>query len=121
MARGAQLVAVLGQAERERTELQKKLQEQGGVFRLLNNPADWQVQLQKPAAVVAAARQQADGAGVDLDPGLVRRLVALQAQLQGDEADRQLAVDLNQVRQQKAALARGSGHSFGFQKSAAAV
>ncbi len=114
----AQLVAVLGQAERERTELQKKLQEQGGVFRLLNNPADWQVQLQKPAAVVAAARQQADGAGVDLDPGLVRRLVALQAQLQGDEADRQLAVDLNQVRQQKAALARGSGHSFGFQKSA---
>jgi serine/threonine-protein kinase len=87
------------------TQLQKELHAQlrrpGGVFRLLDKPGDWQHQIEVARQELQRAQDLTGGAEEPVAQELQLRIRALQAQLRQDEADRQLALDLDQVRQER--------------------
>jgi serine/threonine protein kinase/Flp pilus assembly protein TadD len=97
----------LTQARATRQKLQDQLARAGGVFVLLNTPAEWHGQLQAARASVQQARSLAQQAAGLLDGPLGQDVEELEIQLGSDEKDYQLALALEKVRQDKATWVEG--------------
>jgi tetratricopeptide (TPR) repeat protein len=74
------------------------LRERGGVFKLLNNAARWQSQIEQAKAALGHVEAMAARAESPIAEELLARKQELQALLKNDEAERQLALDLEEVR-----------------------
>lgn len=96
----------LAQANQSHGELHQLLRKPGGVFVLLNDPSRWHASLQVANASLERAHAllaDADAA----DPELANAVAALEAQVQTDDADRQLSLRLEKIRADKAVLVQG--------------
>ncbi len=96
----------LDQAEAARQELYRTLTRPGGVFELLNRPENWQAKINLAEAPLERARALAKS-GADLEPKLGEQADALQTELRRDDEDRRLAVHLEKIRMNKAAVVGG--------------
>jgi serine/threonine-protein kinase len=88
----------LDQADQQHHDLHAALRKPGGVFGLLNDPARWQAQIQAATAAVERARALLANAEEGLDPRLSMRVASMQQLLARDEAERRLAVRLEEIR-----------------------
>jgi serine/threonine-protein kinase len=104
----------LDQAEAIRGHMLKTLQQPGGVFEQLNHPQDWQTRIEMAKAGLHQARVLLANVGDQMDPALHGRVTQLECWLQQDEADRLLAVDLENVRMARAITVEGK---FNFKKA----
>jgi tetratricopeptide (TPR) repeat protein len=95
----------LAQADSARADLHRTLKEKGGVFRLLDQPDRWEGHLQAGRAALDRARALLAGAGDGMDPELGARILAREAFLKADEADRRLALALENVREDAGKIA----------------
>jgi tetratricopeptide (TPR) repeat protein len=95
------------QARSVREDLQKKLRAPGGVFKLLNTPAEWSSQLERAKLSLKHAQALAKNTNGILGGPLDKQMRALQEGLRSDEDDFQLALALEKVRQDKAAEVNG--------------
>jgi serine/threonine protein kinase/tetratricopeptide (TPR) repeat protein len=97
----------LDQAEAAVEELHEILKKPGGVFELLNRPENWHDRIKLAEATLDHARALAK-AETDLDPKLGAAADSLQAALRQDEDDRRLAVRLEKIRLDRAAVVEGA-------------
>lgn len=97
----------LSQAKQARQDLNAILQEPGGVFRLLNDPARWKALIGVARASLDRARALVATADQGVDPQLTEEAANLDASLAHDEADRLLAVRLEKIRMDKATIVDG--------------
>jgi serine/threonine protein kinase/tetratricopeptide (TPR) repeat protein len=100
--------SALQQAATVRNALQQVFAREGGLRPLLNDPAAWKGQLQQAQLHWDKARVLLARAGAGSDPQLTLDLKRLKQQLAHDEADRQLAERLEQIRTDKAVLVDGT-------------
>lgn len=99
----AQAVATaVEQARQVRASLHKELQVPGGVFELLNQPDRWAARIQAARSALEHARSLRDGAAAGIDPRLDAAIQELATFLDRDDADRSLAMRLDQIRLDKA-------------------
>ncbi len=104
LARNEQAVRqALGTARRLREEVSARLRQPLGVFRLLNQPAQWEQPLAAARTALQHAQDLAAGSERPLDAELVRAMADLEAALRQDTADRELAQRLDKVREDSAA------------------
>jgi serine/threonine protein kinase/Flp pilus assembly protein TadD len=103
----------LRQARQARTTLLKQLAEPGGVFILLNRPAEWLQQIATAQAALRRARDLDEGAEVPVGDDLRQQLSELTDLVRQDEADRRLALDLEQVHLDKARIVDGEFNDEG--------
>jgi tetratricopeptide (TPR) repeat protein/tRNA A-37 threonylcarbamoyl transferase component Bud32 len=94
----------LEQAKKIRGELHEILKRQGGVQELLNKPVHWEAYVKTAKSELDRARGLADNAGATLDPEITRLINKLDQDLTSDEADRLLAVRLERIRMDRAAV-----------------
>jgi serine/threonine-protein kinase len=87
-----------------RGQLHRKLRQAGGVFELLNKPAEWLGQLQEAKAALKQAVALVQTAGELPDGSLNREIAELDRLLQLDERDYQLAVALEKISMDKASF-----------------
>jgi serine/threonine-protein kinase len=97
----------LKQAEDTRHELHKMLGKPGGVFDLLNDPARWQALIQAARGSLQRAAALLANAGPKARAELARRLRRLEVVLSRDDADRTLALRLEKIRLDSAAMVEG--------------
>jgi tetratricopeptide (TPR) repeat protein/serine/threonine protein kinase len=103
----------LARAIEIREHLQDRLRTPGGVFVLVNDPADWQGQLATAQLALENAQALARNAG-DLSEGpLGAEIIDLEEQLRSDEADRRLAVALEKVHMDRSAWLEGRFNNVG--------
>jgi serine/threonine protein kinase len=114
MLAGAAVRHALEQAESAVEDLHDILKKPGGVFELLNRPENWQARIKLAEAALDRARALAK-AETGLDPKLGAAADNLQAALRQDEDDRRLAVRLEKIRMDQAALVEGK---FDFTRAA---
>jgi serine/threonine protein kinase/tetratricopeptide (TPR) repeat protein len=103
----AQARQELAQALDLHRTLHRKLAEQEGVRRLLNDPERWAVQLQQVQLHLDKALALATQAGAGPGTELSQQLDSLKEQLQQDEADRRLAVRLEKIRMDRSVFVEG--------------
>jgi serine/threonine protein kinase/Tfp pilus assembly protein PilF len=87
----------MGQAAQVLAALHEELAKGGG-RKLLDAPARWEGQLKEARLHLENARALYHRAGEGLDPDLVQKLPGLQEQLRKGEADRRLALRLEEIR-----------------------
>jgi tetratricopeptide (TPR) repeat protein/tRNA A-37 threonylcarbamoyl transferase component Bud32 len=92
----------LAQTRDSRRSLQMHLRRPGGVFLLLNDPADWQRQIQVIESSLEKAKFLFRNDEGLLSGALGNQLQALTDHLHSDQADLTLALELEKVRQEKA-------------------
>jgi tetratricopeptide (TPR) repeat protein/tRNA A-37 threonylcarbamoyl transferase component Bud32 len=97
----------LKQGEETRRALHQLLRKPGGVFGLLNDPARWQALIQAARGSLQRAAALLANAGPKARGELARRLRRLEAELGRDDADRALALRLEKIRLDKAAIVEG--------------
>jgi serine/threonine protein kinase/Tfp pilus assembly protein PilF len=97
----------LEQAKKIRGELHEILKRQGGVQELLNKPVHWEAYIKTAKSELDRARGLADNAGETLDPELIRLADKLDQDLTSDDDDRRLAVRLEKIRMDQAAVVEG--------------
>jgi tetratricopeptide (TPR) repeat protein len=97
--REAHIRQALEQAGRSRQELHQRLAEKGGVFGLLNRPADWKYRIDLAREAWHHARKLADNPDEPVGPELREEIDALQAALDQDEAEFRVALELEEVRE----------------------
>ena len=85
----------LDQAEQARAELQAMLNQPGGVFALLNEPARWDAQVQAARAAVERARAATADAA---DAGIQDSIRQLDKLVRQDDDDRKTALFLEKIR-----------------------
>jgi tetratricopeptide (TPR) repeat protein len=103
----AQAQQELAQALDLHRTLHRKLAEQEGVRRLLNDPERWAVQLQQVQLHLDKARALATQADVGPGTELSQQLDSLKEQLRQDETDRRLAVRLEKIRTDRSVIVEG--------------
>jgi tetratricopeptide (TPR) repeat protein/tRNA A-37 threonylcarbamoyl transferase component Bud32 len=101
----------LGRAALLRGTLQETLARAGGIRKLLDEPASWQAQLREAGLHRDNAQALLARLGAASDPELEEQLQLLTRQLQQDEDDRQLAMELEEIRFQRFVLVRNE-HDF---------
>src|SRR5262249_23025021 len=99
--------AALAQARKLRGELHRKLAEPGGVRVLLNGPADWRQLIASAQGALHRAEDLHAGADDMVTEELHGQIEALAQLLRRDEADRALALKLEKIREDRAALVQG--------------
>jgi tetratricopeptide (TPR) repeat protein len=104
---GHDIEQALGQARVARQNLLDQLGKPGGVFTLLNRPADWRGQLREAKLHLDKARASLARAEEGLSPELTQQLQVLEQQLTQGEADRQLAERLETIRQDRSTWVEG--------------
>jgi serine/threonine protein kinase/Flp pilus assembly protein TadD len=97
-----ELRQAMRQAQNARQQLLARLGKPGGVFKLLDRPADWSGQLQAARAAVRQARTVARSAEGLAEGPLGAEISRMDALLAGDEAEYRLALALEQVRLDRA-------------------
>jgi tetratricopeptide (TPR) repeat protein len=97
----------LQQAEDTRRELHQILRQPGGVFGLLNDPARWQALTQAARGSLQRAAALLANAGPRARAELGRHKWRLEAEVGRDDADRTLALRLEKIRLDRAALVEG--------------
>jgi tetratricopeptide (TPR) repeat protein len=97
-----ELRQALQQAQNGRHKLLDQLGKPGGVFELLDRPADWSGQLQAARAAVQQARTVARSADGLAEGPLGREISRVDALLAVDDAEYRLALALEQVRLDRA-------------------
>jgi eukaryotic-like serine/threonine-protein kinase len=95
-------------AARIRGELHAVLTKPGGVQELLNQPGRWNFLIQSAQSDLAQAGRLAARAERSLSAELTQALHNLEEQLNGDEADRVLALRLEKIRLDRATWVEGS-------------
>jgi tetratricopeptide (TPR) repeat protein len=103
----------LDQAAQARAALAAELKQPGGVFTLLNDPADWQARGRAVRSLVERARAVLDTAEEGVDAALTERTASLASQLQQDDADRALAVALENIRMDRSVMLQGQFDDVG--------
>ena len=88
----------LKQAQEAHVKLHEELKKPGGVQRLLNQGARWELQIQSARAAWQRAKDRADNAHGNLDPELAELLQKLDADLARDQSDYDLARRLEKIR-----------------------
>src|SRR5262249_53548083 len=107
----------LGQARGLHQRLRRQLQQRGGVFQLIQDPAEWRRQLQEAQSAWTQAKTRAGGVE-DLRQGpLGKELDELGKQLRSDQADCDLALQLETAREQAAAVVGGEMDTAGAVKA----
>jgi tetratricopeptide (TPR) repeat protein/serine/threonine protein kinase len=106
----------LDQVARSRAELHALLRKPGGVQEFVNKPSRWELFIRSGQAELAHARRLTEQAEGRLDAELMQALDRVQARLADDEADRLLALDLEEIRLERATWI---GQSLGNGKAAA--
>jgi tetratricopeptide (TPR) repeat protein len=111
----------LAQAESSCHELHKILRRKGGVFDLLNQPDKWQAHLQSARAALDQAKALLARGGDGIDRPLEHKALALERLLKADDGDRQLALDLEKIREEQAKIVDGqfniTGTDAAYQKT----
>lgn len=79
------------------TILRKRLEQNGGVFSLLNRTAEWQLRLKEAGAALRRAKDLAAGSEAPLDPALVRGISEATTRLSADDADMRMALRLEKI------------------------
>jgi tetratricopeptide (TPR) repeat protein len=102
------IAAALMQARQHRAELHRQLAKPGGVFHLLNQPLEWKHQLDLIRESLKHASEVEAGATDAIDRKWRKGIQALEELVKIDEADRQLALDLEKVSEEKAIWVNGS-------------
>lgn len=97
----------LEQANKVPDALKAQLAKPGGVFQLLNNPAEWKEQIASARAVLKRAEDLASESEWPIADRLRQDLQAVEERLAGNEADFALAQQLEQIRYNKANLVNG--------------
>jgi tetratricopeptide (TPR) repeat protein len=98
------ILGAVEKAEEAREGLQGQLAKEGGIRRLLDEPARWKGHLQEAQLHLEKARGLEARMGRSLDPELMERLQVLETQLGQDEADHRLALRLEAIRLDTAIL-----------------
>jgi tetratricopeptide (TPR) repeat protein len=106
MLAGAAVRHAVEQAQTAVEELHDILKKPGGVFELLNHPENWQSRIKLAEAALDRARALGK-AETGLDPKLGADADKLQAALRQDDDDRRLAVRLEKIRMDQAAVVEG--------------
>jgi tetratricopeptide (TPR) repeat protein len=97
----------LQQTQQVRATLHQHLSEPGGIFALLNRPADWSQQLAASRAALRRAQDKDEEAEFPVADQLRQEIRELASLIQQDEADRQLALALENVRLDRATVVDG--------------
>jgi tetratricopeptide (TPR) repeat protein len=108
------------QAQQIRRELEEQLAKRGGVFELLDRPAVWKHKLVLAEAALQHARDLADGPEGPFSEELHAEIQTLQAWHRGAEADRELALQLEKIREDRSVLVSGKFDSAGALRGYAA-
>jgi tetratricopeptide (TPR) repeat protein/serine/threonine protein kinase len=98
-------------------QLHKKLATPGGVFLLLDRPAEWQQQIESAKFALLRAADLEAGAEGPVAAELRRDLEVLQERLEADEADRRLALQLEKIREDRSVIVDGKIHDLGCLKA----
>jgi serine/threonine-protein kinase len=100
--------SALTQAEQSHKELHDILKKPGGVFGLLNDPARWKAHIQAVRGHLDLALAVLANAGERVDPDLAKEVATQEAIVRQDEADRLLAVCLEEIRMNRTAVVEGN-------------
>jgi serine/threonine protein kinase/Flp pilus assembly protein TadD len=103
----------LHQARKLRDALQDQLAKPGGVFPLLNQPSDWKHQLDLAQAALRHAQDLEAGAEGPVAVALRQDRQALEEQLQRHQFDREMALRLEKVREDRAVWIGGKFNTAG--------
>jgi tetratricopeptide (TPR) repeat protein len=104
------------QAVRQARQIREDLQAQlakDGLFRLLDRPSDWKHQLDLAREALRHARDLADGPEGPFSPDLHAEIRALQAWQRGAEADREMALQLEKIREDHSTIVGGKFNNAG--------
>ncbi|MGF1583402.1 MAG: tetratricopeptide repeat protein [Gemmataceae bacterium] len=98
----AQIRIRIGDVQQEGRALQKLLEEPGGVFRLLNTPANWQQRIDRMRYSWERANDIQKRSEAGIDPGLEQQLGALKLKLDEDQQNKNWAMALEAAREKEA-------------------
>src|SRR5205085_2624483 len=114
----------LTQAVQQVQQVQGDLQDQlakGSVFQLLDRPSEWKYKLDLARTALQHARNLADGPEGPFAEELQTEIQALVAWHRGAEADRELALALEKIREKRSVLVEGKFDTAGTLRDYAAV
>ncbi|MBI1918710.1 MAG: tetratricopeptide repeat protein [Planctomycetes bacterium] len=114
------LTQAVQQVQQIRAELQAQLAN-GGVFQLLDRPSEWKHKLDLAQAALQHARDLANGPEGPFAEELHTEIQTLEAWHRGAEADRELALDLEKVRENRSVIVEGKFDTAGALRGYAAV
>ncbi|MBI1913784.1 MAG: tetratricopeptide repeat protein [Planctomycetes bacterium] len=103
------ITQAVGQAQQIRGELQAQLAK-GGVFQMLDRPSEWKHKLDPARTALEHARDLADGPEGPFAEELHTEIQALEEWHRRAEADRELALELEKVRENQSVMWKGLVH-----------
>lgn len=99
--------SALAEAKGHRDDLHKLLRQPGGVFKLLNNPSRWQTQIHLAQGALERAAAVASRAESPIPEAQLEMMQELKEHLDNDEAERSVALALEDVHLKRAAVVDG--------------
>src|SRR5262249_34609937 len=111
------LATALAEARKLGTDLHERLSQPGGVFVLLNRPGEWQQLIGASRVALRRARDLQEAAEDPVSPALLGELTGLERLLGQDEADRDLALALEKIREDRSSMVQGQFNNAGSREA----